>query len=50
MTLNNVESIQTAFSSPAALTMNIDISKIGGADSTDNLCLLSSKITSHQYC
>jgi hypothetical protein len=44
MALNNVESIRSAFSLPA-LTMNIDISKIGGVDGTDNLCVLSSKVT-----
>ena len=42
MTLNNVESIQHTFSLPA-LTMNIDINKIAGANGMDNYCVLSLK-------
>ena len=42
MTLNNVESIQRTFSLPA-LTMNIDINKIAGANGMDNYCVLSLK-------
>ncbi len=37
--MNNVESIQCTFLFPA-LTMNIDISKIGGVVGMDNLCVL----------
>ena len=40
MTLKNVESTQIAFLFPA-LNMNIDVSKIGGVDGTDDLCVMS---------